>query len=190
MYLDDFVPRQPVHFAWSSNAKTGGSITTAIAGQIVVHRGSDSAETNAGVTDIRDFDGRIGIHKGIIDTSNAFYLPHNDYTILLVGATIDGETVNAVINTFSILNRSHSIQMKSGTVSAAFPATNIRFQSDNVTEKTGYYDGRGVYGGYGSSMQRQVGVIDTYLNTNGRGDFNLASPMTDAFAAGEPFTII
>ncbi len=36
---------------------------------------------------------------------DVFYAPRHDYSIVLVGAVIDGETVNAVLATFSIENR-------------------------------------------------------------------------------------
>ncbi len=192
MYLGDFIPGQPVKFTWSTNAKTGGSITRFGNGSLVVYRDTDLNESVSGITDIEDFDSRVGIHKGIIDTASnaAFYVPHEDYQVVLVGSNIDGETVNATIASFSILNRAASMLMEAGTISAAFSPTVNRIQCADITMPTGFFNRRTVWGGFGSGWFRQHGVIQTYTLTSGRGDFVFVSPLSVLPVAGERILVI
>ena len=52
-----------------------------------------------------NFDGVTGVNLVSIDTSDAFYAAGHDYTVVLTGAAIDGETVNTVLAAFSIEHR-------------------------------------------------------------------------------------
>ena len=59
-----------------------------------------------GITDTEDFDSLTGIHNCKIDlSSDTFYSKGHDYSVVLAGATIDGESVNAILAMFSIENR-------------------------------------------------------------------------------------
>lgn len=107
MYLGDFLEDATVYFKWSSNNGDGASITRAADGTVSVYKDDDAAQSTAGVTDTEDFDGVTGIHHCAIDTSaDAFYVAGADYQVVLSAATIDGQTVNAVLAHFSIENRS------------------------------------------------------------------------------------
>jgi hypothetical protein len=106
MYLGDFAEDSLVHFCWSSNDKNGASVTRTTNGTIKVSKDSNTTESTAGITDTEDFDGITGVHNCRIDLSiDAFYAAGYDYSVVLVGAVIDGETVSAVLATFSIENR-------------------------------------------------------------------------------------
>jgi hypothetical protein len=106
VYLGDFAEDSLVHFCWSTNDKNGASITRATNGAIKVYKDNSTAESTAGITDTEDFDGVTGVHNCKIElSSDVFYAPGHDYSIVLVGAVIDGETVNALLATFSIENR-------------------------------------------------------------------------------------
>lgn len=105
MYLGDFVSQATVDFMWSSNNASGASVTRATNGTISVYKGNSTTQTTTGVTDTEDFDSLTGIHHCRIATTDAFYATANNYTVVLSGATIDGQTVNAVLATFSIENR-------------------------------------------------------------------------------------
>ncbi|MBA7545488.1 hypothetical protein ES705_37857 [subsurface metagenome] len=75
---------------------------------IRVYKDDDITEVTAptGITDTEDFDGLTGVHNCKIDLSaNAFYATGHDYSVVLAGAQIDGELVNAVLATFSVENR-------------------------------------------------------------------------------------
>lgn len=102
----DFLEDETVHFLWSTNDRSGASITRATDGEVRVYKDNGVAQSTAGVTDVEDFDGLTGIHACTIDLSaDAFYAVDSDYSVVLAGAVIDGETVNAVLGHFSIQNR-------------------------------------------------------------------------------------
>ena len=107
-YLGDFAEDATVNFYWATNNKSGASINPTTAGTIRVYKGSSSVEvTNpTGIADTRGFDSLTGVHHCSIDLgANAFYAAGFDYNVVLVGAVIDGETINVVLAAFSIANR-------------------------------------------------------------------------------------
>lgn len=106
-YLGDFSSSSVINFIWDTNDKNGAAITRATDGTIKVYRADSSEEFSTGITDTEDYDGVTGVHHCKIDiaTFAAFYPAGHDYSIVLVGAEVDGETVNAVLATFSIENR-------------------------------------------------------------------------------------
>ena len=106
IYLGDYKEDDMVYFCWGTNDKDGASITRATDGSIKVYKDDGTTESTAGITDTEDFDSITGIHNCKIDLSaDAFYATGHDYSVVLVGAVIDGEIVNAVLTTFSIENR-------------------------------------------------------------------------------------
>lgn len=110
-YLGDFSAGQLVYAPWSTQSGVGASITRATDGTVSVYKDNNGTQSVAGVTDDEDFDSITGIHMVIIDTgADAFYEAGHDYTIVLTGAVIDGETVNAILGTFSIENRTAQVQ--------------------------------------------------------------------------------
>lgn len=105
-YLGDYAADGIVDFMWSTNAADGASITRATNGTVSVYKGNSTTQSTAGITDTEDFDSLTGIHHCRINLSaDAFYAAGEDYNVVLSGATIDGEAVNAVLATFSIENR-------------------------------------------------------------------------------------
>lgn len=105
MYLGDYAEDETVYFMWSSNDAGGGSVTRATNGTISVYKDNSTTQTTTGVTDTEDFDSLTGIHHVAIVTTDAFYTTATDFMVVLSAATIDGETVNAVLAHFSIQNR-------------------------------------------------------------------------------------
>jgi hypothetical protein len=107
VYLGDFAAAAVVDFMWSSNNGSGASITRTTNGTISVYKGNSTTQSTAGVTDTEDFDSLTGIHHCRIDTSadGAFYAAGSNFMVVLSGATIDGQAVNAVLAHFSIQNR-------------------------------------------------------------------------------------
>ena len=105
MYLGDYKSGSTVYLCWSSCSKLGASITRATNGTISVYKDNNTTQSTAGITDTEDFDGLTGVHNCKIVLSDAFYAAGHDYTVVLAGAVIDGETVNAVLAQFSIENR-------------------------------------------------------------------------------------
>jgi hypothetical protein len=108
IYIGDFKEDSAVYFCWTTNDKNGASAAPSAAGTIRVYKDDGTTEIVAptGITDTRAFDSLTGVHNCRIDLSaNDFYAPGHDYSVVLVGATIDGQTVNANLAAFSIENR-------------------------------------------------------------------------------------
>jgi len=105
-YLGDYNEDDMLYFLWDTVDADGASVTRATDGTVQVYKDNNVAQSVAGVTDAEDFDGLAGVHACTIDLSaDAFYATGADYSVVLQGAVISGETVNAVLAHFSIENR-------------------------------------------------------------------------------------
>lgn len=121
IYLGDYEADQPVYFAWNTNDSDGASITRATDGTISVYKDNsdgssfDATQVTTGVTNDEDFDSLTGVHTCCITTTDAWYETGHDYIVVLSGATIDGQTVNAVLAHFSIENRAAKKDLANAT---------------------------------------------------------------------------
>jgi len=113
-YLGDFPQDQTIYFAWSTNDVNGAAITRATDGTIQIYKDDGVAQDTTDITDTEDFDSLTGIHMCKIVTTAAFYAPAHDYSVVLQGATIDSQSVAAVLASFSIENRTGSPQAGAG----------------------------------------------------------------------------
>lgn len=112
LQLGNYAEDAMVDFKWSTNDGDGASITRAADGTVSVYKANNVAQSVAGVTDTEDFDALTGIHHCRIDLSaDAFYAMGNDYQVVLSAATIDGQTVNAVVAHFSIEARFQEVDV-------------------------------------------------------------------------------
>jgi len=182
MYLGDHLPGQPVKFPWSTNAKTGGSTVRSVVGAIRIYKGGSTTEFTAGVSDTPNFDALTGVQYGTVDTSDAFYVAHEDYSIVLVGAIIDGETVNAILACFSILNRGTNVLMHPGTVSSVsangMVIAGISLPSNRLRS-------RQVYSGYGASVVGNSAVIATHVLSSSSASVTFTQAPDAAFGVGD-----
>ncbi len=104
--IGDITEDSEINFKWHTTDGSGGSITRDTNGTLSVYKDDDLVQSTAGITDTEDFDSLTGVHHCKIDTSaDAFYAVGHDYDVVLNGAVIDGQTVNAVIAHFSIESR-------------------------------------------------------------------------------------
>lgn len=104
--LGDLKKDSVVYFCWSTFNKNGSSTSRSTDGTIKIYKDDGSSECTVGITDTENFDSLTGVHNCKIDTgADSFYAPGHDYSVVLVGAVIDGETVNTVLASFSIENR-------------------------------------------------------------------------------------
>jgi hypothetical protein len=108
-YLGDFKAGSILYFTWDTNDGNGASINPSVPGTISVYKDDNVVQSVAGITDVRAFDGLVGVHNCKIDTINAFYATGHDYSVILSAATIDTQVVNATLATFSIENRNRDI---------------------------------------------------------------------------------
>jgi hypothetical protein len=104
-YLGNIAENQTVHFLFCTNDGGGAAVAPTTAGTVSVYKDNDTTQTTTGVTYTPSFDGIAGINLVSIDTTDAFFGPGHDFAIVLSGAVIDGETVNAVLAAFSIEHR-------------------------------------------------------------------------------------
>lgn len=138
-YLSDIKEDATLRFLWSTNDASGGAVTRTVDGGIRVYKNDDLTQITSGITDTEDFDGITGVHLCEIDTSaDAAYVTGADYSIVLVGATVDGQTVNGVIGIFSIENRAAIVHLEdikgTGFVKDTNSLTNVTAgQTNNIT---------------------------------------------------------
>lgn len=135
-YLGDFPVNGTVHLKWSSNDADGASVTRATNGTISVYIGSSTTQLTTGVTDTEDFDGLTGVHHVAIDlSSSGTYAAGSECQVVLSGSTIDGQTVNAVLGSFSIERAGGVLALLKGTNSLAQIRTDIagvQTDTDNI----------------------------------------------------------
>ncbi len=104
-HLGNFAAGQTVFVPFATNDAAGAAIAPSTPGTISIYKDNGTTKSTAGVTYTPSFDGQVGINLVKIVTSDAFYAAGHDYTVVLNGAVIDGETVNTVLAAFSIDNR-------------------------------------------------------------------------------------
>lgn len=132
IYHGDFLPGATIHFLWSTNGANGASITRGTNGTVSVYKNNGTTQTTTGVTDTEDFDGLTGVHACTIATTDSFYTPGN-YSVVLSGASIDSQTVNAVIGHFSIANRMQAGLVQRGlAIVTNTDATHLQLASGDI----------------------------------------------------------
>ena len=105
-YLGDFKEDETVHFMWNTFDDNNASVTRATDGTVQVYKDNGATQSVAGITDTEDFDALTGLHACTIDLSaDAFYAAGANYTVVVAGAVVDGDTINSAIAHFSIENR-------------------------------------------------------------------------------------
>ena len=109
-YIGDFPQDQAIYHYWSTNTSAGASVDRATDGTLSVYKDGGATQVTTGVTDAEKSDDLTGVHLCTIVTTDAWYAPAHDYAVVLSAATIDGQTVNAPIFSFSIENRTGSPQ--------------------------------------------------------------------------------
>ncbi len=134
-YLGDYSVGSTVYVAWNAVGDTFQSITRATDGAIRVYKDLSITQrsSTAGQTDTEDFDSLTGLNALAIDTSDntdaGFYAAGHDYTVVLQGAIIDGDTLNVALATFSIENRSTFRRAAVLTEPSAAPTWSSTFEA-------------------------------------------------------------
>ena len=105
-YFGDITEDATIHIPFNTNNGDGASVTFTGTTVKVYKDDATGTESVAGVTLSKDHDGITGTHLVTIGTSaDAFYATGSDYQVELQAATIDSQTVNAWLGSFSIQNR-------------------------------------------------------------------------------------
>jgi len=104
-FLGTFPEDAEVVFYWNTFDDDGASVTRATDGTVKVIRDDQTDCTGTSVTDTED-SLATGVHLCKVDTSDGVnYAVGYTYFVWIDGAVVDGDTVNAVIATFSIEDR-------------------------------------------------------------------------------------
>ncbi len=104
-FLGTIAEDATIIFYWETFDDNGASVTRATDGTVKLIREDGTDCTAGAITDAEDsLD--TGVHKVTVDTSgNVNCTVGSTYFVWIDGAVIDGDTVNAVIGTFSIEDR-------------------------------------------------------------------------------------
>jgi hypothetical protein len=169
-YKGDFPVNGMVDFKWNTAGANGTSITRGTNGSIRIYKNNSTTERTsaAGITDTEDFDTLTGVHHLRIDLSDntdaGFYAAGNEYQVVLQGAVIDSQTVNAVIAEFSIERAGGALALlKDATFGLAQLESLVDDLESRLTAtRAGYLDNLSAGP---AATQASVDVIDDFLDT-------------------------
>ncbi len=175
-YIGDFAVNSTLRYFYASNAAGGASAARTTTGTYRVYKNISTAErtSSAGITDFSGFDAVTGLNAVTIDLSNntdaGFYAAANDYVVVLVGAVVDGQTVNVPLFQFSIANRAPTVtvsSMNAGTITSSTIANNaITLRLDNdATASNARFTTYDTFSGYpllSQSAQHQVSITGAH----------------------------
>lgn len=185
-YLGDILVAQILDFAWDSALANGASANPTTPGTISVYKGNSVTQTVTGVTDTRAFDALVGHHQCRIDTSAdaTFYAAGNDFRVVLSGAVIDGQTVNAELGSFSIENRTPSKYAVRGAAVAG-TLTTTQMTTDLAETTVDHYKGKQILfiGGALDGQQTEVTGYDGATKLT-------FTAITEAPIAGQKFRLV
>lgn len=175
-YIGDFAVNSTLRYFYASNAAGGASAARTTAGAYRVYKNISTTErtSTAGITDFSGFDAVTGLNAVTIDLSNntdaGFYAAANDYVVVLVGAVVDGQTVNVPLFQFSIANRSPTVTVSSinaGAITNTSIANNaiiLRLANDALPSNARFttYDTFSGYPLLSQSAQHQVSITGSH----------------------------
>lgn len=104
-YFGDIADDTTIQIPFNTYDSNGASVTFTGTTVKVYKDSATGTEVTTGVTLSKDHDGITGAHLVTVVTTNAFYTTGSDYLVELQAATIDTQTVNSFIGSFSIENR-------------------------------------------------------------------------------------
>lgn len=111
-YVGDFEEGSVVYIPWNTVDESGASVSRGSpVGDIRIYKDDSTTQRTSdnGIDDHGDFDGVVGVHLLVVDTSDntdaGFYAAGHDYFAVTVGEDLDGAEVNVTIGSFSIENR-------------------------------------------------------------------------------------
>ena len=104
-HLGNIALSQTLNFLFSTNSQSGAAVAPSTAGTVTVYKDGGTTGTANGVTYTPSFNGLAGVNLVSIATADGFYAAGHDYAVVLAGAVIDGQTVNAAVAHFSIAFR-------------------------------------------------------------------------------------
>jgi hypothetical protein len=189
--LGDFLSGSIVRFMWTSNNAVGASVNPTVNGTIRIYKDGSTVErtSSAGITYTVGFDALTGVHQVVIDLSDdsdaGFYAAGSEYFVVLVGATIDSQTVNAVLAQFSIEKKSEN-RLK-GTFVVGSGATTTSIPTSALTpaaSATDQFKGRVMVFSRSTPTAALRGQADVILSSTAAGVLTV-NGLTTAPASGD-----
>ncbi len=174
-YVGDFAVGQIV-FIWfntfdSNDPSASVTITDLIDTDTVIYKddGLTQRADTAGMALDVDIDTFVGVHKLSIDTADNtiadFFEAGHDYSVVIVGATIDGasEGINAVIGTFSIANRRVAGEMARTSIATLASQTSFTLTAGEASGDDDAYNGCTIIiSDQTTLVQKAVGQVSDY----------------------------
>lgn len=194
-YLGDFPVGGIVNFKWNTAGAAGASITRATNGSLRIYKDNSATyrSSSSGVTDTEDFDSLTGVHHCRVDLADnadaGFYTSGSSYFIVLVGAVIDGQTVNAHLAHFSV-ERFYLRGVGKGVCAAGGSVTSIITSSlTPAAAVADQFKGRIVIFDKDTVTANLRGQA-TDITANTSGGVLTVSQLTTAPASGDTFLIV
>ena len=174
-YVGDFAVGQTV-FIWfntfdSNDPSASVTVTDLTDTDTVIYRDDSLTQraNTAGMTIDIDVDTFAGVHKLTIDTADNtvpdFYEAGHDYSVVAVGATVDGATggINAVIGTFSIANRRQAGEMCRSAITTLASQTSFTLDTGTASAQNDAYNNCTIIvTDQTTRIQKAVGYISDY----------------------------
>ncbi len=104
-HLGNIALDQTIDFLFSTNSQAGALVAPTTPGTVTIYKDNSASGTTNGVTYTPSFNGLAGVNLVTIATSDAFYAAGHDYAVVLAGAVVDSQSINAVVAGFSIAFR-------------------------------------------------------------------------------------
>ena len=214
-YIGDFHDGRIVRYMFNITGSTGASIAPTTLGTVRCYKDNTAGSVNTSGITTAQFNSLTGVYSVSIDTTNAFYVEGADYTVILEGSTIDGQSVTTPLFQFSIANRydavsdavwlaarsqyntgstmGHSLEQirranytTDGIVTSTVTPTIYTFSS-NLTNETGSIDHQSLLFVTGNHIGTSIPIID-YNQTNGL--VTLEEPLHAPPSIGSEFVIL
>ncbi len=141
-HMGNIAAGQTLNFLFSTNSQAGAAVAPTTAGTVTVYKDNGTTGTTNGVTYTPGFNALTGVNLVTIATSDAFYAAGHDYTVVLTGAVIDGQTVNAVLADFAMAFRAATADLST-------------IKGQTVTCPSGVTVG--AYVGFAAALQQDAG---------------------------------
>jgi hypothetical protein len=142
-WIGNFKKGQIVRVKFNTFSQAKVPATPSVNPVVTIYKDSVTEFTTGVTQPTINFDGRVGVHEFVIDTSDPVYEIGKDYDVMLTAGTVDGlDLSRTIIRTFSIENRLNDVnvtQIAGQTVNASaavtFPASVA--SPTNITQATG-----------------------------------------------------
>ena len=142
-WIGNFKKGQVIRVKFNTFSQAKVPATPSVNPVVTIYKDSVTEFTTGVTQPTINFDGRVGVHEFVIDTSDPVYEIGKDYDVMLTAGTVDGlDLSRTIIRTFSIENRLNDVnvtqiagQTANASAAVTFPASIA--SPTNITQATG-----------------------------------------------------